>query len=146
MIDVDLCNVVNGNNFYERKNNLAKIMCKNYCYLNDIMIQIIAEMLNIVIVVEINYLKINKKNEINYEYFGVKNNVWIDAIICLRLKCHENDNLNHFQAMKFAFDNANNRKGRLRVRERVYDLFNTYPNHILNIPESSEQKPYFKQK
>ena len=112
IIDVDLSNVLNGKNFYERINNLAKIMCKNYYYLNDIMIQIIDEMLNIVIVVEVNYIKNNNNFEINYQYFGDKNNVWIDAIICLRLKSYENDNLNHFQAMIFAIDNANNRKGR----------------------------------
>ena len=44
----------------------------------------------------------------------------------LKIKNYENDNLNHFQAMIFAFDNANNIKGRLRVRERLLNAINHY--------------------
>ena len=67
-------------------------MSKNYCYLNDIMVQMIAEMLNIIIVVKIKYYNdANENVNINYEYFGEKNNMWIDTIICIQLDKYKND-------------------------------------------------------
>ena len=35
---------------------------------------------------------------------------------------------------------------RLRVREREYDIFNSYANNIINNPSNSEQRDYFEQK
>ena len=132
-IDTDLNNYAKGNNFYERKINLANEMSKNYCYLNDIMIQMIAEMLNIIIIVKIKYYNNNRKNyTISFEYFGEKNNMWIDTIICLQLDKYKNDWSNHFRPMIFKIDNANNRKGRERVKERLINAIKHFKENNLD--------------